>query len=128
MIDGGARAARIRVTAGTETPPPPPGVAGAGEAIPGEFALAQNYPNPFNPVTRIRFDLPVESRATLKVYDLLGRNVATVVEGIQPAGHRSVEWNGAGFASGLYIYRLDAASTGRDARRFTKARKLLLMR
>jgi hypothetical protein len=68
--------------------------------------LSQNYPNPFNLVTRIVFTLPLASPVTLEVFDVLGRNVATSVEGVRHAGTHIVEFDGAPLSSGTYFYRL----------------------
>lgn len=94
--------------------------------VPKEFALHQNYPNPFNPVTVIRYQLPVESKVTLKVYNVLGQEVKTLVDEIQDAGYKSVEWK-AGIASGVYFYRLEATGV-EDNRSFTAVKKTILMR
>jgi hypothetical protein len=74
--------------------------------IPQAFSLDQNYPNPFNPTTRIQFGLPRRTRMSLKVYDMLGRVVATLVEGEKMAGNYSVQFDGGRFPSGTYLYRL----------------------
>ncbi len=84
-----------------------------GTSIPKEFELSQNYPNPFNPSTTISFGLPVNSHTTLKVYDLLGREVVTLFEGELNEGHHSIIWNGENnygmqVGSGTYIYRIVA--------------------
>ena len=109
--------------------------------LPREFALEQNYPNPFNPTTVIRYQLPaiVERsvaslyNVSLKIYDLLGQEVATLVDGVQDAGYKSVEWkpvNGAGAAvsSGVYFYRLEARGVADPAGAFIRVRKMLLIR
>jgi|GEM_PF-4211908 len=70
------------------------------------FILAQNYPNPFNPTTTIWYQLPVISRVTLKVYNVLGQEVATLVDEDQGAGNHHAVWNATRFASGLYVYHL----------------------
>jgi hypothetical protein len=84
-------------------------------AEPLEFALYQNYPNPFNPSTEIRFDLPQESWVELKVYNLLGQMVTTLINNVRPAGAQRVAWdgtNGSGVTmpSGVYVYRLEAGT------------------
>jgi hypothetical protein len=76
--------------------------------VPRMFALAQNYPNPFNPTTVISYQLPASSHVTLKVYDLLGREVAMLVNEKKDAGTYTVRWNASGFSSGIYFYRLEA--------------------
>ena len=86
---------------------------GSENLIPETFVLHQNYPNPFNPMTEIRFDLPQAAPITLIVYNLLGREIQVLVDGILPAGRHTVVWNGrdeAGQAasSGIYFYRLSS--------------------
>ena len=80
-------------------------------AFPEAFALKQNYPNPFNPMTTIRFDLPVGGFVTLKLYDLLGQEIRTLVNGDRPAGFHTVSWDGrnefgSAVPSGIYLYRI----------------------
>ena len=75
---------------------------------PKEFKLEQNFPNPFNPTTTIQYQLPFDARVTLKVYDILGSEVATLVNEEQQAGYREVQFNGISYASGMYVYRLQA--------------------
>jgi hypothetical protein len=82
--------------------------------------LSQNYPNPFNPTTRIAYAIPKTSHVSLKVFDVLGREVATLVDAVQDAGFKSVEFNAADLASGVYFYRL--ISQG-----FVETKKLLLV-
>jgi hypothetical protein len=89
--------------------------------IPQTFALQQNYPNPFNPSTAIEFALPKASFVTLKVYDLLGNEVATLVAEKLPAGEHRRVWEASGLASGVYLYRLQAAD-------FVQTKKLILVR
>ncbi len=79
--------------------------------IPGVFQLGQNYPNPFNPSTTIRFTLPDRQQVTLAVYNLLGERVATLVNGMVDAGESSVQFDGAGLASGVYLYKLQAGTS-----------------
>jgi len=98
--------------------------------VPVSFALYQNYPNPFNPETKISYALSVPSVVTLKIYNVLGQEVATLVNGNSPAGAFQVVWNGKdasgrSVASGLYVYRLHATASGTE---FTQARKMLLLK
>ena len=78
--------------------------------IPADFALKQNYPNPFNPTTRIEYALPQSTDVRLKVYDMLGRNVATIVDAFQSAGSYTVNFDGRTLASGTYLYALETNS------------------
>jgi hypothetical protein len=92
-----------------------------GRATPESVELIQNYPNPFNPSTTIKYDLPKDSRVSLKIFDILGREVATLVNGEEKAGNKSAVWNATGFSSGVYIYRLEAGN-------FVSLKKLLLLK
>jgi hypothetical protein len=85
------------------------------------FNLDQNYPNPFNPATTISFSLSSRSFILLKVFDLIGREVATIVSEELSAGNHSRQWNAADLPSGIYFYRLQAGT-------FTETRKLVLLR
>ena len=73
-----------------------------------EFHLYQNYPNPFNPSTKISWQSPVSSWQTLKVYDVLGNEVASLVDEFKPAGINEVNFDGSKFSSGIYFYQLKA--------------------
>ncbi|MCX8010544.1 MAG: T9SS type A sorting domain-containing protein, partial [Ignavibacteria bacterium] len=86
-----------------------------------EFSLSQNYPNPFNPATTIQFRIPYSQLITLKVYDVLGREVITLLNKPMQAGQHKVEWNASNFPSGVYIYRLTAGT-------FSDTKKMLLMK
>jgi hypothetical protein len=102
---------------------------GRNDRIPGVFALEQNYPNPFNPKTVISYQLPVTSKASLKVYDLLGREVAILVDEFKQAGSYSVRWNAQGMPSGVYFYRLVAnAIPSGQAGSAIEVRKLVLLK
>ena len=91
------------------------------EELPSEFALEQNFPNPFNPFTVILYSLPVMSPVTLKVYNVLGQDVATLVNESRQPGSYEVEWNARGLSSGVYFYRLQAGE-------FVETRKLVLIK
>ncbi len=90
---------------------PVTGVEDEGNSIPTSVALEQNYPNPFNPNTVISYQLSVVSGVDLRVFDLLGREVAMLVNEVKPAGSYRVSWNAAGMPSGVYFYRLSAGET-----------------
>ncbi|MYE05248.1 MAG: T9SS type A sorting domain-containing protein, partial [Bacteroidetes bacterium SB0662_bin_6] len=77
---------------------------------PEEVSLGQNYPNPFNPETAIRYALPKTGEVRLTVYDLLGHEVAMLVDGLQSAGFHTVRFDGSGLPSGPYVYRLQAGN------------------
>ena len=77
---------------------------------PATFALKQNYPNPFNPTTTIQYMLPNNGQVTLRVYNILGQLVRTLVNEVEPAGTHSVQFNGSNLASGVYMYRLESGS------------------
>ncbi|MHB1687273.1 MAG: alpha-amylase family glycosyl hydrolase [Ignavibacteriaceae bacterium] len=78
--------------------------------IPASFTLYQNYPNPFNPSTVIRFALPFDSKVKLDIYNILGQRVVELVNNVETAGYHEVVWNASNLASGVYIYRIEAAS------------------
>jgi len=82
----------------------------AGQPMPERFSLAQNYPNPFNPATTIDFSLPDPTQVRVTVYDVRGRQVATLAEGHFPAGTHSVRWDARGLASGPYFCRIQAGN------------------
>jgi hypothetical protein len=95
-------------------------------AVPSLFALRQNVPNPFNPSTTIRFDLPDRTKTTLRIYDIAGREICTLLDGTMNAGEHSATWNGRDgsgheVGSGVYFYRLDAGKN-------TATRKMVMLR
>jgi hypothetical protein len=79
-----------------------------GSLVPKEMILYANYPNPFNPTTTIRYSLPVKSRVSMKIYDLLGREIVTLVNEVKSAGTYSVQFNAGNLSSGMYFCRLQA--------------------
>jgi hypothetical protein len=97
--------------------------------LPDRYDLAQNYPNPFNPTTTISWQSPVGSHQTLKIYDILGREVATLVDEFREAGRYEVNFDASRLASGVYIYRLsaDSPSTG-SGQGFVETKKMLLLK
>jgi hypothetical protein len=88
---------------------------------PSTFKLHQNYPNPFNPPTTISYDLPTRSHVTLKIFNVLGQEVSTLVDDDAEAGRHQVRWNADRLASGVYFYRLQAG-------KFIENRKMILLR
>ena len=88
--------------------------------------LHQNYPNPFNPITSLRYDLPEQAQVTLTVYDLMGREVTQLVNSVQDAGYRSVQWDatdmhGKPVSAGMYLYQIRAVG-------FVQTKKMLLLK
>ncbi|MGA3288327.1 MAG: T9SS type A sorting domain-containing protein [Bacteroidota bacterium] len=97
------------------------GVENAATQVPAKFSLDQNYPNPFNPSTNFTFSVAKTGLVSLKVYDLLGREVATLVNEVKEAGNYPIEWNAAGFGSGIYFCKMQSGS-------FTATKKMILMK
>ena len=95
---------------------------------PDEFILYQNYPNPFNPGTIIRYELPINSLVSIKIFDILGREVKTLVNEFKSAGRYEVEFDGSNYASGVYFYQLKALHTGRQAGDYTRTLKMALIK
>jgi len=99
--------------------------------LPKEFALSQNYPNPFNPTTSIKYALPVDSKLTMEIYNVLGQRVRTLVSDNVVAGYHVAEWNGTGsegqqVGSGTYFLKLSAA--GVNGAKYSEVRKLMLLK
>ncbi len=91
------------------------------EILPTDFSLYQNYPNPFNPTTTIKYSLPVSSKVVLKVYDISGREISTLVNEVKDAGTYEAQFNGSSLASGVYFYRL-------QAKNYTETKKFVLLK
>jgi hypothetical protein len=94
---------------------------GSLDNLPSSFALLQNFPNPFNPATAISYQLSASSFVTLTVFDMLGREMTTLVNEYKPAGSYRASWNAAGFGSGVYFYKIQTGS-------FTETKKMILMK
>ena len=88
---------------------------------PTSFALLNAYPNPFNPTTTISFAVPVESKVSLEVYDISGRNITKLAYQNYKAGYHHANWNASGYASGVYLVKMTSGS-------FTNTQKLLLIK
>ncbi len=92
---------------------------------PKKFTVSQNYPNPFNPVTRIDYNLPLDSKVIIKIYDINGKEIKTLVNKAEPAGFHSVSFDGNEFSSGMYFYRVFAGAGGQN---FEVTKKMLLIK
>jgi len=92
-----------------------------GETIPNDFILMQNYPNPFNPATTISFSIPAPSYVSLRVFNLLGKEVAQIISEEMPAGRHSKQWNAADLTSGVYFYRLQSGD-------FVETKRLMMLK
>ena len=94
--------------------------------VPDVFALEQNYPNPFNPSTKISFSLAVDSKVSLKVFDVLGQEIKTLINSDLTAGSHNIDFNASNLNSGVYFYRIDA--NGVDGTNFSSVKKMMLMK
>jgi hypothetical protein len=97
------------------------GVPSSLSALPEKFGLYQNYPNPFNNSTIIEYQLPRQSHVTVKIFDVLGRELITLVNKVEEAGYKSVSFDASTLPSGVYFYRLQAGS-------FVQTNKMVLMK
>ncbi len=102
------------------------GIGGGNGNIPSKYELSQNYPNPFNPSTNIIYALPVSAKVTVKIFDVLGREVSTLVNKQVEAGTHSIKFNGINLTSGVYFYAIRAE--GVDGSSFVDAKKFILMK
>ncbi|MCC6253484.1 MAG: T9SS type A sorting domain-containing protein [Ignavibacteriaceae bacterium] len=91
------------------------------EEIPFQYQLSQNFPNPFNPVTRIRYSIPQSSFVTLKVYNILGKEISTLVNEEKSVGNYEVDFEGGNLTSGIYFYKIESGS-------FTDTKKFILLK
>ena len=90
-------------------------------SLPSDFSLSQNYPNPFNPNTIISYQLPEQSNVKLKIYDMLGREIKTLVNDVKPAGSYNISFNAANLSSGIYFYTINTPS-------FSQSKKMMLIK
>ena len=102
-------------------------------AVPSEFELQQNYPNPFNPTTMIEYSLPFDAQVTITIFDVLGREVTTLVDETETPGVKNVAWSGESssgerVSSGLYFYRLTARNLTEGNRTSIQVKKMLMMK
>ncbi|MEO8664407.1 MAG: T9SS type A sorting domain-containing protein [Ignavibacteria bacterium] len=93
--------------------------------IPVKFDLSQNYPNPFNPSTKINYDLPFDSKVSIKIFDMSGKEVADLVSEIKTAGYYTVSYNASNLSSGVYAYRISAEANGNN---FVSTKKMILIK
>jgi hypothetical protein len=121
----GQNSRRVNISSGTTVEVPAGSslalVVIAGAVIPTEYALEQNYPNPFNPVTMIRYSLPSAGHVKLTVFNLLGQEVAVLVNAMEEAGYKSVAFDASNLPSGVYTYRITAG-------RYTESRRMMLVK
>ena len=98
-------------------------------SLPINYRLSQNYPNPFNPSTIIKYSIPKQGNVTLKVFDVLGKEITTLVDKEQPQGYFEIEFDGSKLTSGIYFYQLiTAASTGSATGNFVETKKMILLK
>ena len=102
------------------------GVDNRSETLPQGFALEQNFPNPFNPFTTLRYDLPEDSFVNITIYDMMGRQVKTLINGLQTPGYKTVQWDATNdknrpVSAGLYLYTIQAGE-------FRQVRKMVLLK
>ena len=102
------------------------GVDNRSEIYPQRFALEQNFPNPFNPSTTIRYELPEDGLVNVTIYDMMGRQVSTLVSSQQAAGYKSIQWNatndfGKPVSAGVYLYKIQAGE-------FVQTKKMVLLK
>jgi hypothetical protein len=114
---------KINIVPTEDVPPSPPEkqVSDRKSSVPTMYNLEQNYPNPFNPVTSFMFQLPQETYVTLKVFNVLGTEVAAIVDERKEVGSYMIQWEAGKLASGVYFYRLQAGN-------YVNIKKLVLLK
>ncbi|MEO8666392.1 MAG: Cys-Gln thioester bond-forming surface protein [Ignavibacteria bacterium] len=93
--------------------------------VPSQFSVSQNYPNPFNPSTKINYDIPVSGKVSVKVFDISGKEVASLVDGVQSAGYYTVLLNAGSLSSGIYFYNVNVEGEGQN---FVMTKKMMLVK
>ncbi len=116
-----SRMSTVKIIPDGELPPPPPLYESTVKNFPTDFRLEHNFPNPFNTTTTLRYALSKDANVSLRIYDVLGREVAIVVNEKKQAGEYTVQWSDEGLPSGVYFYRINAGN-------FSDVKKLLLIR
>jgi hypothetical protein len=91
------------------------------DEIPNDYIVSHNYPNPFNPSTKIKYSIPQSSNVVIKVFDILGNKIETLVDGEKPIGTYEITWDADNLPTGVYFYRLQAGS-------FVETKKMVLMK
>jgi hypothetical protein len=94
--------------------------------VPEKYDISQNYPNPFNPATKINYDIPFDGKVSIAIYDMTGREVAKLVNEIQPAGYYTIQFNASKMTSGVYFYRI--ISEGNAGQQFVMTKKMVLVK
>jgi hypothetical protein len=89
--------------------------------LPDSYSLSQNYPNPFNPTTKIKYQLPVDGNVKIIIFDLLGKEVQTLVNGFEKAGSYELTFNGINLASGIYFYKMKSEN-------FSEIKRMILVK
>ncbi len=120
---GGCRDGRIFCFSGGQNSPV--SITPISSNIPDIFSIEQNYPNPFNPSTIIKYNIPVESNVTIKVFDITGKEIARIIDAFQIAGNYSVDFNGENLAGGVYFYTIAAESPNK---KFVSTKKMILIK
>lgn len=97
-------------------------------SLPKEFKLEQNYPNPFNPSTMIKFGIPEQSKVLIKIYDILGSEVLTLLNEEKEVGWYEIKFNAGGYSSGVYICRMQGYPSRKGANNFVSTKKMLMIK
>ncbi len=118
----------VKIKSTSEFPPPPPFMNTDAKEIPAKYSLDDAFPNPFNPSTVINYQLPIDSRVSLKVYNVLGQVANILAEEVQEVGFKSITWNASGSTSGIYFIKLEAIDIADPSKVFTQVKKVLLLK